>query len=178
MVLRILGLTALYVIGSIEVIKNLAIILVPPALIGIGVSLLRLRRVRVKGMPRMELGNPLSYKGAAKFTFLFLLVSVAVVLLQRIAADLGLLVASALGGLVSALAVSISIASLYLSHQISMEVAIEGITIGVIAAVMDKVIYLHFVEKPGREAFKMALVDMVLLALGIVLTFSLWKWLV
>ncbi len=147
MIIRTLALTSLLLISSLNALTMLTITLFPAFIIGFLLASYRLYRLKIRIFPRMDIENPLSYKMAAKFTGLFIIIAFTSAILQSILKDIGLYLIGFFGGLVSVLAVSITVASLYLAGDISLNVAIKTITIGTVAAVINKIIYTRDAPK-------------------------------
>ena len=147
MIIRTLAITALLLLSSINALVTLTMTLLPAFVIGFLLASYRLNRVKIRVFPRMEIENPLSYKMAAKFTGLFIIIAFTSALFQSILEDVGLYLTGFFGGLVSILAVSITVASLYLTGTITLDVAIKTITIGTVAAVINKIIYTRDAPK-------------------------------
>jgi len=112
--------------------------------------------------------SPFEFHAALRFAAVFTLVSLFALFLQETASDLGVLFAATIGGLVSAGAIVLSVAT-FASTEISLATAVLAVIIATTMSVMNKIFYVsrdrHLLRTVARDSFLMAIGVFVFLAL-------------
>lgn len=142
MILRTLFLAGILLWNQPALIMLLAITLTPSIIAGLTKTLYIFKRRNSERIIQLiELKSPLSYGTALRFSAIFALISFATIGLERLIPNIGLYLGSFLGGMISNVAVVLSVASLYLAGKISISQALYSIIFGTVAAVSNKIIY-------------------------------------
>ena len=163
MILRTLFLTWLLLWNQLNLIALLAIALTPAIVVGLTKTLYTFkRRDSEKIIQLIELKSPLSYGTALRFSAIFAFISFTTIGLEQLIPNIGLYLGSFLGGMISNVAVILSVASLYMAGKISIDQALYSIIFGTIAAVSDKIIYAK-AEGADNNLIMRIILDIILL---------------
>ncbi len=163
MILRTLFLTLILIWNQVDLILMLAIALMPPILIGFTKTLYRFRGSSSEKMVQfIEMKSPLAYITALRFSATFAIISFMTIGLQKLIPDLGLYLGSFMGGMISNVAVVLSVVSLYMAGTITSKQAIYSIIFGTIAAISNKIIYAK-AEGADKQLIIRIILDIILL---------------
>ena len=168
MVIRTIAFTALLILPYVKVIIDLTIYMLPSILIGVALTANRYLQEKKVEIGRIDLENPLSYTTATKFVLVFILITFLVVFFEKVSSYYGVLAGSFIGGFVSNLAISLSIASLLTTGAIDAKLAVISILLGTMSAVLNKIIYVAAEVKRDR-ILKEVLIDILALVVPFII---------
>jgi len=130
---------------------NISLVMVPPHLIMIIISIYLIYKVRTQteeteSIPEVketiELESPFALKPAFKFGIIFMVLMVLADVANQVAGPMGIY-ATALGGIVSSSAVTVSVASLAVTGNVSYLVAAETAVMASIISTFSKLLFIR-----------------------------------
>ncbi len=164
----IAAITAM-VLRNLFLILGLTVLVAPPEILGmelmltitgflltilVGVSILSFKRT---GEERGEviqsdltIEKPVSYSIALKALLVFIVVLLATTIASNIAGEVGVLVSSIAGGLVSAEATIFTASTLQITGRISSQIALASAILATSSAVLNKLIYIKVAGASGK----------------------------
>lgn len=128
-----------------------------------GVAVLLLRRGIEAEEFDIDLESPFSFKAAAKFAAIYVLITVVAVLAEETYGEAGVLATAYLGGLVSSAAVAVSAGSIYNQGAVGLEAGAGMVVLGILASLTSKIV---LVEVINGEMRKHGILPMVLVGLA------------
>lgn len=100
----------------------------------------------------IDINSPFSFKSAAKFSVIYIAITLVSVVSQELFGDIGLFVTAYTGGLISSAAVAISAATVYNSGAASVEVAGGMVLLGILASLTSKIILVEMINGKMRKS--------------------------
>lgn len=168
MIIRTIAFTALLIVQYVPAIIDLTIYMLPSILIGTALTANRYLQEKKVEIGKIDIENPLSYTTATKFVLVFISITFLVVFFEKIFSYYGVLAGSFIGGFVSNLAISLSVASLLTTGEIDMKLAEISILLGTLSAVLNKVIYVA-AEVKRDKILKEVFIDILALIMPFII---------
>ncbi|RQH02659.1 MgtC/SapB family protein [Natrarchaeobius oligotrophus] len=114
----------------------------------------------------VDIDSPFSFKSAAKFSAIYVAITIVAVVSQEMLGDVGLLATAYTGGLISSAAVAVSAATVYNSGAASVEAAGGMVMLGIMASLSSKIVLVEIINGQMRlkAMLPMAVVGIVGLA--------------
>ncbi len=160
MIVRNIGLAAVIAVSILWVIWL-------PALVMIGLTLLMATVLWYKSENHenfdIDLDSPFSFKSAAKFAVVYIVIKITGVVSQEFLGEIGLYGTAYLGGLISSAAVAVTAGSMVASGETSVEAASGMVILGILASLSSKIILVEVIngEMRWKAAAPMGLVGTV-----------------
>ncbi len=173
----IAAITAM-VLRNLFLILGLTVLVAPPEILGmellltitgflltvfVGVSILSFRKMG-SGEKRIDtiqsgltVEKPVSYSIALKALLVFIIVLLATTIASNIAGEIGVLVSSIAGGLVSAEATIFTASTLQITGRISSQIALASAILATSSAILNKLIYIKVAGASGTLLRKLVL---------------------
>ena len=182
----IAAITAM-VLRNLFLILGLTVLVAPPEILGmellltitgflltilIGISILSFRKIaRGKEHETIQEGltieKPVSYSIALKALLVFIIVLLATTIASNIAGEIGVLVSSIAGGLVSAEATIFTASTLQITGRISSQIALASAILATSSAILNKLIYIKVAGASGSLLRKLIL-SLILMTLPLI----------
>ncbi|TYT60265.1 MgtC/SapB family protein [Natrialba swarupiae] len=99
----------------------------------------------------VDIDSPFSFKSAAKFSAIYVAITVVAVVSQEVLGDVGLLATAYTGGLISSAAVAVSAATVYNSGAASAEAAGGMVLLGIMASLSSKIVLVEILNGQMRK---------------------------
>ena len=166
MIVRNVGLASIIAFSIFWVVWKPAIVMLGVTFI---ISYVLLTRSKHFDSFDIDMDSPFSFKAAAKFSVIYVAITVVSILSQQLFGDTGLYVTAFLGGLVSSAAVAVSAGSILNQGAVSIEAAGGMVMLGIMASLTSKCVLVELIngQMRYRGILPMALVGLT----GIVVYF-------
>ena len=166
MIVRNVGLASIIAFSIFWVVWKPAIVMLGVTFI---ISYILLLRSEHFDSFDIDMDSPFSFKAAAKFSAIYVAITVVSILSQQLFGDTGLYVTAFLGGLVSSAAVAVSAGSILNQGAVSIEAAGGMVMLGIMASLTSKCVLVELIngQMRSRGILPMALVGVT----GIVVYF-------
>ncbi|RQG88090.1 MgtC/SapB family protein [Natrarchaeobius halalkaliphilus] len=99
----------------------------------------------------VDIDSPFSFTSAAKFSAIYVAITVVAVVSQELLGDVGLLATAYTGGLISSAAVAVSAATVYNSGAASVEAAGGMVMLGIMASLSSKIVLVEIINGQMRK---------------------------
>lgn len=99
----------------------------------------------------INIDSPFSFKSAAKFSAVYIAITVVSVVSQELFGEIGLLATAYTGGLISSAAVAVSAATVYNQGAASAEAAGGMVILGIMASLTSKIVLVEIINGKMRK---------------------------
>jgi uncharacterized membrane protein (DUF4010 family) len=115
----------------------------------------------------IDIDSPFSFKSAAKFSVIYIGITVVSVVAQELLGEVGLFMTAYTGGLISSAAVAVSAATVYNSGAVSAEIAGGMVLLGILASLTSKIILLEMINGQMRKQAMLPMGIIGLIGIGV-----------
>jgi uncharacterized membrane protein (DUF4010 family) len=164
MIIRNVGLASIIAIGIFYTIWIPAAVMVFTT---IAIAYYLLRTSESYDSLDIDIDSPFSFKSAAKFSVIYIGITVISVVAQELLGEVGLFMTAYTGGLISSAAVAVSAATVYNSGAVSAEVAGGMVLLGILASLTSKIILLEMINGQMRKQAMLPMGIIGLIGIGV-----------
>jgi uncharacterized membrane protein (DUF4010 family) len=164
MIIRNVGLASIIAIGIFYTIWIPAAVMVFTT---IAIAYYLLRTSESYDSLDIDIDSPFSFKSAAKFSVIYVGITVVSVVAQELLGEVGLFMTAYTGGLISSAAVAVSAATVYNSGAVSAEVAGGMVLLGILASLTSKIILLEMINGQMRKQAMLPMGIIGLIGIGV-----------
>lgn len=166
MIIRNVGLASIIAIGIFYTIWIPAVVMVLTAIV---IAYYLLRISDSYDDLDIDIDSPFSFKSAAKFSVIYVGITLISVVAQELLGEAGLFMTAYTGGLISSAAVAVSAATVYNSGAASAEVAGGMVLLGILASLTSKIVLIEMINGQMRKQAMLPMGIIGLIGIGVYL---------
>jgi uncharacterized membrane protein (DUF4010 family) len=164
MIVRNVGLASIIAIGIFYTIWIPTVVMVLTAIV---IAYYLLRISDSYDNLDIDIDSPFSFKSAAKFSVIYVGITLVSVVAQELLGEAGLFMTAYTGGLISSAAVAVSAATVYNSGAASAEVAGGMVLLGILASLTSKIVLIEIINGQMRKQAMLPMGIIGLIGIGV-----------
>ena len=167
MVVRNVGLASVLAFGIFWVVWKPAVAMI---VLAAGVAYFLFRTSETYEDLDVNIDSPFSFGAAAKFSLIYIVITVVSVVAQQQLGDVGLFATAYMGGLVSSAAVAVSAATMYNQGAATIEAAGGMVILGILASLTSKIVLVEIINGHMRRKAVLPMAIIGIVGLGVYFT--------